>query len=160
MLLLLRLFVSSSTSFSFPSVLPTPPAYPQFPHISSLTKFHFFHEIRPTPLSYALIRTCFFKIKCSEEWKWSESVILSAMSNSLRPLDCSLSPWDYPGKNTGVGYHLYLQGIFQTQGSNLSLPHCRQILYHLSTREAYILRVQKLNPSFLICPGLKLSCKL
>ena len=25
-----------------------------------------------------------------------------------------------------------LQGIFLTQGSNLGLPHCKQILYHLS----------------------------
>ena len=25
------------------------------------------------------------------------------------------------------------QGIFPTQGSNLGLPHCRRILYHLST---------------------------
>jgi len=33
---------------------------------------------------------------------------------------------------TGVGCHSLLQGIFLTQGSNLSLPHCRQILYHLS----------------------------
>ena len=32
-----------------------------------------------------------------------------------------LSPWDSPGKNTGVGCHALLQRIFQTQGSNLSL---------------------------------------
>ena len=25
-----------------------------------------------------------------------------------------LCPWDFPGKNTGVGYHLLLQGIFPT----------------------------------------------
>ena len=42
------------------------------------------------------------------------------------------SPWDFPGKNTGVGCHFLLQGIFLTQGSNLGLLHCRQILYHLS----------------------------
>ena len=35
-------------------------------------------------------------------------------------------------KNTGVGCHTLLQGIFPTQGSNPGLPHCRQILYHLS----------------------------
>ena len=29
-----------------------------------------------------------------------------------------LCPWDFPGKNTGVGCHLLLQGIFLTQGSN------------------------------------------
>ena len=27
----------------------------------------------------------------------------------------------FSGKNTGVGYHFLLQGIFLTQGSNLSL---------------------------------------
>ena len=42
-------------------------------------------------------------------------------------------PWDSPGKNTGVGCHSLLQGIFPTQGSN---PHLyvscigRQVLYH------------------------------
>ena len=36
---------------------------------------------------------------------------------------------DSPGKNTGVGCHALLQGIFHTQGSNPGLPHCRQILY-------------------------------
>ena len=39
---------------------------------------------------------------------------------------------DSPGKNTGVGCHSLLQGIFPIQGSNLVLLHCRQILYHLS----------------------------
>ena len=39
---------------------------------------------------------------------------------------------DSLGKNTGVGCHLTLQGIFLTQGSNLGLLHCRQILYLLS----------------------------
>ena len=32
------------------------------------------------------------------------------------------------GKNTGVGYHSLLQGIFPTQGSNPGLLHCRQTL--------------------------------
>ena len=43
------------------------------------------------------------------------------------------SPWDFPSKNTGVGYHFLLQGIILTQGSKphlLLLLHCRQILYH------------------------------
>ena len=31
-----------------------------------------------------------------------------------------------------MGYHALLQGIFPTQGSNLGLLHCKQILYHLS----------------------------
>ena len=41
-------------------------------------------------------------------------------------------PWDSPGKNTGMGSHALLQGIFPTQGTNPGFPHCRWILYHLS----------------------------
>ena len=40
-----------------------------------------------------------------------------------------LHPWDFPGKNSGVGCYSLLQGIFLTQGSNLGLPHCQQTLY-------------------------------
>ena len=42
------------------------------------------------------------------------------------------NPWDFPGKNTGVGCHFLLQEIFLTQGLNPGLLHCRQTLYHLS----------------------------
>ena len=51
-------------------------------------------------------------------------------------MDCSLpGPFvhrDSPGQNTGVGSYSLLQEIVPTQGSNPDLPHCRQILYHLS----------------------------
>ena len=40
--------------------------------------------------------------------------------------------WDSPGRNTGVACHFPLQRIFLTQGLNLGLLHCKQILYHLS----------------------------
>ena len=33
-----------------------------------------------------------------------------------------LCPLDFPGKNTGVGCHCLLQGIFPTQGLNLEYP--------------------------------------
>ena len=36
-----------------------------------------------------------------------------------------LCPWNSPGKNTGVGSHSLLQGIFLTQGLNLCLLYCR-----------------------------------
>ena len=48
------------------------------------------------------------------------------------PMARLFSPWNSPGKNTGVGNHSLLQGIFSTQESNLCLLHCRQTLYHLS----------------------------
>ena len=52
------------------------------------------------------------------------------------PMDCithqPLSPWDFPGKNTGVGCHFPLQRIFLTQELNPHFLHCRQIFYQLS----------------------------
>ena len=60
------------------------------------------------------------------EVKWSGSC--SVMSDCLQPHGLH-SPWNSPGQNTGVGI---LQGIFPTQGLNLGLLHCRQILYQLS----------------------------
>ena len=53
-----------------------------------------------------------------------------SLSDSFQP--CGLCPLDFPGKNTGMGCHFLLQGIFPTQGWNLGLPHCRQTVYHLS----------------------------
>jgi len=51
-------------------------------------------------------------------------------------MDCSPPGFsihgDSPGKNIGVGCYALLQGISPNQGSNPGLPHCRQILYHLS----------------------------
>ena len=43
-----------------------------------------------------------------------------------------LCPWNSPRKDTGVGCHFLLQGIFPTQGSNLGLWHCKRLPYHLS----------------------------
>ena len=49
-----------------------------------------------------------------------------------------LCPWDFPGRNTGVGGHFLLQGIFLTRGSNLGFLHCRWIhFYHTSTCKWY-----------------------
>ena len=42
------------------------------------------------------------------------------------------NPWNSPGHNTGVGSCSLLQEILLAQELNLGLPHCRQILYHLS----------------------------
>ena len=36
-----------------------------------------------------------------------------------------LCPWNSPGKNTGVGSHSFLQGIFPTQGLSVGLLHCK-----------------------------------
>ena len=65
----------------------------------------------------------------------SESESQSVVSNSLWPYG-RYSPWNSLGHITGVGSLSLLQRIFPTQGSNPGLPHCRQILYQLSHREA------------------------
>ena len=50
--------------------------------------------------------------------------LLSCVQLFCDPMDCSL-PWDFPGKNTRVGCHFLLQGIFLTEGSNLNLLYYR-----------------------------------
>ena len=59
-------------------------------------------------------------------------LVTSVMSSSLRPYGLQptrlLSPWDSPGKNTGVGLHALRQGTFPTQGRSpclLRLLHWR-----------------------------------
>ena len=61
--------------------------------------------------------------------KQSESC--SVVCDSLRPPGLH-SPWNSPGQNNGVDSLSILQEIFPTQGLNLGLLHCRQMLYQLS----------------------------
>ena len=89
------------------------------------------HLIPYRPL--LLLPSIFPSIKSSWVSEWSHLVV----SDSLQPqgLTRFLCPWDFPGKNTGVGCHILLQEIFPTQGLNRSFTG-RQILYHWATREA------------------------
>ena len=76
-------------------------------------------------------------------WWWFSRQV---MSDSHFLMDCSLPGSSVhgilPGKNTGVGCHFLLQGIFLTQGSKPSLLRCRWILHPLSHQG---------SPGF--CPG-------
>ena len=50
-----------------------------------------------------------------------------------------LCPWDFPGKNTGVGCHFLLQGTFPTQGlknlaDSLQLGH-RELIHDITTQK-------------------------
>ena len=53
----------------------------------------------------------------SDSW-WSHGLVPARL----------LFSWNYPGKNTGVGSHALLQGIFPAQGLNLGLLHCKHTL--------------------------------
>ena len=66
-------------------------------------------------------------IKGSPAWHPHTCLVLShsVVPDSVRPRGLQparpLCPWDPPSKNTGVGCHFLLQGIFSTQGLNLGL---------------------------------------
>ena len=85
-----------------------------------------------------MLKSCFYFFKlCCLLQRLSVCLLnLSVVSGSLQPhglLPARLfCPWDSLGKNTRVGSHSLLQGIFLTQGLNLDLLNCKQILYHLS----------------------------
>ena len=65
---------------------------------------------------------------------------LQSCSALCDPMDCKparlLCPQDSPGKNTAVGSHALLQGIFLTQESNQGLLHFGWILYQPSYQES------------------------
>ena len=74
--------------------------------------------------------------KWTSIWRKLKVLVTPLCLTVCDPMNCSLPGssvhGDSQGKNTEVGCHVLLQGTFPTQGSNPGLPHCRQILYHLS----------------------------
>ena len=60
--------------------------------------------------------------------------IVSLKVSQLCPTVCAVwnSPWNSPGQTIRVGSLSLFQGFFPTQGNNLGILHCRQILYQLS----------------------------
>ena len=71
-------------------------------------------------------------------WVFSKALFHQVISISLQAAKGVAFPqtvvhqsplsWNSPGKNTGVGCHSLLQGIFLPQGSNPVIPHCRHTL--------------------------------
>ena len=66
----------------------------------------------------------------------SPSVVSDSLrSHGLWPARL-LCPWTSPGKNTGVGFHAFLQGIFPTQGLNPVLLTAVRFFTVWATRES------------------------
>ena len=67
---------------------------------------------------------------------WSDLAAAAACPTLCDPMDCSTPGscvhWDFPGKNTEVGCHFLLQGIFLTQEWNPHLLHWQVDSLHLS----------------------------
>ena len=78
--------------------------------------------------------------------------VCSVMSNSLQSHGLQptrlLCPWDSLGKNTRVGCHALLQGIFLTQGSNSHLLHWQVDSLSLSHLESPFSLTDLLNEDF------------
>ena len=108
------------------------------------------HQSKNQLLIFSVAKTDFstkhfnskLKLKCVKREHMLKSVRCCFVVDKLCPTllrPCGLQParllcpWDSPGKNTRVGCHFLLQGIFLTQGLNPCLLLGRQILYHWAT---------------------------
>ena len=80
----------------------------------------FFTTVPPEKLN---VLVCVLNIMCMHIKSLQSCPTLSDPMNHSLPGSC---PWDSLGKNTGVGCHMLLQGIFPTQGSN---PHLLSLLH-------------------------------
>ena len=109
----------------------------------SYFKLHWFH---PVILFVKLICTGHIVLSLGQSLLYcitpsSPLCMLSRVSRSTTP-QCPLRllcPWDSPGKNTQVGCHALLQGIFPTQGLNPCLYiSCigKWVLYQLGMKGA------------------------
>ena len=85
-----------------------------------------------TGMSFTTSTTC----KAPDLFMLCVCLVSQSCPTACNPMDCnppgSSVHGDSPSKNTEVGCHFLLQGIFPTQGSNPGLPHYRQTLYCLS----------------------------
>ena len=106
---------------------------PSLQHVNCIYKkylgialYFFFPLIKSSllPISWSLWLE---EVAQSQFAKWSQyqSVVVIQSCQFMTPRNVGpqgptrlLCPWDFPDKNTGVGCHFFLQGIFPTQGSN------------------------------------------
>ena len=88
--------------------------------------------------SSVLENKCVWKLKACLKCLHVLSLVAQVSPALFDPMDCSPPGssvhGDSPGKNTGVGCHALLQGIFPTQGSSSGVPHWRWVLYRLSNQ--------------------------
>ena len=75
------------------------------------------HVINGTSWGWTVSKVCVLAWAC----ELSHSVVADSLwPHGPQPARL-LCPWDFQGKNTGVGCHFLLQGVFLTQGLNLGL---------------------------------------
>ena len=108
---------------------------PLFFFLNEYQCFYFF----PHCFCWEIRSFFFFFLQKTPQWQVYTTMLCLVTQLCLtvcNPMDYSLPGssvhGDSPGKNTGVGCHALLQGIFPTHGLIPGLWHCRRILYHLS----------------------------
>ena len=118
-----------------------------------------FFRVQPQVLAILqpIIRSTYFM--CVHMCQVTSVVSDSLQVYGLQPTRL-LCPWDSPGKNTGVGCHALLQGIFLTQGLNLGLlhwqagslplaPRGKPVLYVIYSQSFTIMIYMLLNSKYL-----------
>ena len=78
-------------------------------------------------------------------------LLLLSRFSRVRLFATLYSPWNSPGRNSGVDSLSLLQGIFPTQGSNAGLPHHRQILYQLNHQGSPVDKVKIAQSCLTLC---------
>ena len=106
------------------------------------------HTLSFLPSSYNYI--C--NVVSKGSWKWKVKVFQPHLT-LWNPKACSMPGSSVHGKNTGVGSHSLLQGIFPTQGLNPGLLRCRRTLHHLNHQEAALSDL----PNEMYCPSFHYS---
>ena len=96
----------------------------------------FLSDLKLSPFLKIPIWKCEHSTACAVLWLVTHSCSAFWGARECSPPGFTVHG-DSPDKNTGVGCHALLQGIFPTQGWNPGLPHCRRILYQLSHQEAH-----------------------
>ena len=111
-------------------------------------RFYFNHIYIIFILIHHLLNNIYSMPNMSQSWntvkKESKMKVAQSCPHGLYPtrLLCSR---ESSGKNTGVGSHSLLQGIFRTQGWNPGLPHhCRRILQQLRCQGSPVLMIRGL----------------
>ena len=108
---------------------------------------------------YGFYNSIFPNIKATLCCAWSFSCVWLWNPMACSPPGSSVRG-DSPDKNTRVGCHALLQGIFPTQGSNPGLPHCRWILYQLSHQGSPKTTLHAWNNLCVIMVDLKVYCMI
>ena len=116
----------------------------QFPSVQSLSHIQLFatpwtaaHQASLSiSSSRSLLKLTSVLILSQTFYEKANALVAQSCPTHCNPMDRSPPGFSVheilQARNTGVGSHSLLQGIFPTQGSNPSVLHCRQILHHLS----------------------------